>query len=146
MQLETLTILNAARGGGPRRWQGGHHIDRLPGRPVWQRPGGWSCGADVVHSRGEAFGVLTRLVRWLQRQGETAGQRLFADDDLHARQHGWEITVRRGGFGRQYRDPRFRTLQPCPRCAGNGTAEGEPCGLCAATGRVTVHISSAAGR
>jgi hypothetical protein len=56
--------------------------------------------------------VRTRLVRWLLKQAEKAGQRLFARDDLIAVEHGWQITTRCGGFGRRYRDPRFDTLRP----------------------------------
>ena len=114
--------------------------------------------------------VRTRLVRWLRKQAEKAGQRLFARDDLIAIEHGWQITIRCGGFGRQYRDPRFDSLRSCPRCAGSGTvgettrngttrstrrngtmhsgnsaAGGEPCEACAATGRITVLPSPAAG-
>jgi hypothetical protein len=55
--------------------------------------------------------VRTRLVRWLRKQAESAGQRLFARDDLMAIQHGWQITTRCGGFGRHYRDPRFDNLR-----------------------------------
>ncbi len=98
-----------------------------------------------VTSPTSEFKARTRLVRWLRKQAETAGQRLFARDDLRAVEHGWQITTRCGGLGRQYRDPRFDTLRSCPRCAGSGTADGEPCGVCAATGRVTVHASPAPG-
>jgi len=104
--------------------------------------------------------VWTRLIRWLRKQAETAGQRLFARDDLIAIQHGWQITARYGGLGRQYRDPRFDTLRSCPRCAGSGTmgsgtmgsgitgsatAGGEACEVCAATGRVTLPTPPASG-
>jgi hypothetical protein len=84
------------------------------------------------------YKAQTRLVRWLRKRAETAGQRLFARDDLTAVQHGWQIISRRGGLGRQYRDPRFNTLRTCPRCASSGTVDGDPCGACAATGRITV--------
>ena len=80
----------------------------------------------------------TRLVRWLRKRAETAGQLLFACDDLRAVNHGWQIIIRCGGLGRQYRDPRFDTLRSCPDCASSGTAGGEPCGECAATGRITI--------
>jgi hypothetical protein len=108
-----------------------------------------------VTSVTSEYKVRTRLVRWLRKQAEKAGQRLFARDDLIAIEHGWQITTRCGGFGRQYRDPRFDTLRSCPRCAGSGStlggttrsgaAGGEPCRACAATGRVTVSTSPAAG-
>jgi hypothetical protein len=35
------------------------------------------------------------------------GDRLHKDGDLRARQHGWQVTTRRGGMARTYRDPRF---------------------------------------
>jgi hypothetical protein len=91
------------------------------------------------------YKVWTHLVRWLRKLAETAGQRLFARDDLMAAEHGWQITTRCGGLGRRYRDPRFGTLRSCPRCAGLGAVEGEPCWACTATGRVTAHASPAAG-
>jgi hypothetical protein len=85
------------------------------------------------------YKARTRLVRWLRTRVETAGQRLFARDDLTAINHGWQITTRRGGLGRQYRDPRFGTLRSCTQCAGSGAAaDSGPCGMCAGTGRVTV--------
>jgi hypothetical protein len=115
--------------------------------PAGHLPGSWVSGRNSVVidaiSPTSEYKVWTRLVRWLRKQGETAGQRLFAADDLKARQHGWEITICCGGLGRRYRDPRFDTLQPCPRCAGSGLAEGERCWLCAGTGRVTVYASPA---
>jgi hypothetical protein len=88
------------------------------------------------------YKARTRLVRWLRTRVETAGQRLFARDDLMAIHHGWQITTRCGGLGRQYRDPRFGTLRTCPQCTGSGTADGGPCGTCAVGGRVTVHTST----
>jgi hypothetical protein len=117
----------------------------------------------------------TRLVRWLRKRAETAGQWLFARDDLRAVHHGWQITTRCGGLGRQYRDPRFDTLRSCPDCAGSGTTgsgttgsgttgsgttgsgttgsgttgsgttSGEPCEACDATGRVTIPTSWTGG-
>ena len=38
------------------------------------------------------------------------GARLFASSDAAARRNGWQVTVRRGGLGRSYRDPRFDQL------------------------------------
>ena len=69
-----------------------------------------------VTSATSEYKVRTRLARWLRKQTEKAGQRLFARDDLIAIQHGWQITTRYGGLGRQYRDPRFDTL-PTPGVA-----------------------------
>jgi hypothetical protein len=92
----------------------------------------------------------TRLVRWLRKRAETAGQWLFARDDLRAVHHGWQITTRCGGLGHQYRDPRFDTLRSCPDCAGSGTtgsgtANRESCEACDATGRVTIPTSWTGG-
>ena len=84
------------------------------------------------------YKARTRLVRWLRKRAETAGQRLFARDDLMAAERGWQIITRCGGLGRQYRDPRFDTLRECPLCAGSGAAGDEPCAPCASTGRITV--------
>ena len=70
-----------------------------------------------VTSATSEYKVRARLARWLRKQTETAGQRLFARDDLIAIQHGWRITTRYGGLGRQYRDPRFDTL-PIPPASG----------------------------
>lgn len=91
------------------------------------------------------YKARTRLVRWLRKWAEKAGERLFARDDLFAVQRGWQITIRRGGLGRQYRDPRFDSLRSCPRCAGSGTAAGEPCAACVATGRIIVPPFPATG-
>jgi hypothetical protein len=48
------------------------------------------------------------------------GGRLFQAEDARARQHGWQITVDRGGLARTYRDPRFDHFRRCPACAGTG--------------------------
>ena len=77
------------------------------------------------------------VVRWLGWRVAALGARLFAVPDRTAIQHGWVITRRHGGLARSYRDPRFGWLLPCPRCAGRGGVDGEPCLLCDATGRVT---------
>ena len=123
------TKLNRCRHTGPA----GHH------------PGSWVSGRNSVlinaTSPTSEDKARTRLIRWLRKRAETAGQRLFACDDLRAIHNGWQITTRCGGLGRQYRDPRFDTLRSCPRCAGRGTAGGEPCGACAATGRITIPTS-----
>jgi RecJ-like exonuclease len=67
------------------------------------------------------------------------GNWLFQAEDARARQHGWEITVDRGGLARTYRDPRFDRFRRCPSCDGTGACRNrEPCGLCAGTGRITL--------
>ena len=78
----------------------------------------------------------SRIAHWLGNLAAATGDRLFAADDTAAVQHGWQITVRRGGLGRTYRDPRFGMLRPCPLCQGDGWAGGTPCGACDGAGRV----------
>jgi hypothetical protein len=79
--------------------------------------------------RGVAKGLATRI--------RATGDRLFGKDDAIARDNGWTIEVRRGGFGRTYRDPRFDQLRCCPECGGSGRDELDlRCGLCAGGGRV----------
>ena len=54
--------------------------------------------------------VPRRLAGWLARLQRQLSDRVFADGDVFAREHGWEITTTTGrlGFGaRSYRDPRF---------------------------------------
>jgi hypothetical protein len=83
-----------------------------------------------------------RVARWLAGRIAAVGARLFAAEDLAATQHGWQITQRRGGMGRSYRDPRFDTLRSCPRCHGSGATDGNPCIPCDATGRVSLAAPS----
>jgi hypothetical protein len=78
----------------------------------------------------------SRITRWLGNLAAAVGSRLFAAGDTSAVQHGWQITVRRGGLSRSYRDPRFGTLRACPRCQGGGWADGAPCAPCRGMGRV----------
>jgi hypothetical protein len=52
-------------------------------------------------------GPLARVTGRLARLIRTIGDRLFQDADTRASQYGWQITVRRGGLARTYRDPRF---------------------------------------
>jgi RecJ-like exonuclease len=83
-------------------------------------------------------GRLALLIR-------AAGDRLFRAHDERARQHGWQITVRRGGLARTYRDPRFDRFRSCPACRGTGVGFAEkPCDLCGGTGRITVSQSALA--
>jgi hypothetical protein len=66
-------------------------------------------------------------------------QQVFAVSDAHARQHGWQITVTRGGFGRTYRDPRFDYLAPCTACDGGGcNPRDATCSACHGTGRIVL--------
>jgi RecJ-like exonuclease len=84
---------------------------------------------------GSIAGVTGRLALLVR----AAGDRLFQAHDERAGQYGWQITVRRGGLARTYRDPRFDRFRSCPDCRGTGIdlAE-EPCDRCGGTGRVTV--------
>ena len=82
--------------------------------------------------RDRATGRLALLIRGF-------GSWLFQAEDARARQHGWQIAVNRGGLGRTYWDPRFDRLHRCPACGGTGTCpDGESCGPCAGTGRITL--------
>jgi hypothetical protein len=69
----------------------------------------------------------TSLVGWLARVLRNFGDRLFADADARARQHGWQVTRRNGGLSRRYRDPRFDSLVRCPSCAGTGGLDAVAC-------------------
>jgi len=87
-----------------------------------------------------ATGRLALLIRRF-------GDWLYRADDAFARQHGWQITVLRGGLVRVYRDPRFDRFRRCPACGGIGTSPGgESCAQCAGTGRITLTEPSLADR
>ena len=74
---------------------------------------------------------------WLAGHMRRMGNRLFAVHDAQARQHVSQITLRRGGLGRSYRDPRFDLLVTCPDCHGTGIdADDGPCDGCPGTGRL----------
>ena len=75
------------------------------------------------------------------------GDRLFAADDAQARGRGWQVTVRCGGLGRRYRDPRFDLLVTCTECDGAGVdADDRPCRRCPGTGRLALGYSGSAAR
>jgi hypothetical protein len=65
------------------------------------------------------------------------GDRFFRFDDQRAIGYNWQITARRGGLCRSYRDPRFDTLYPCFQCGGSGRTNRGSCAECDGTGRVT---------
>jgi hypothetical protein len=93
---------------------------------------------------GRAIGLLSTWIR-------AATDRLFQEDDERARQHCWQVEVRRGGFIRVYRDPRFDGLQGCPICRGAGIGQDDlACGHCSGTGRITLDeqlgLSAGVGR
>jgi hypothetical protein len=84
-------------------------------------------------------GNIARVTGRLALLIRAASDRLFQAEDARARQHGWQITARRGGLARTYRDPRFDRFRTCPACHGTGTGPAErPCDRCGGTGRITV--------
>jgi RecJ-like exonuclease len=88
----------------------------MAARKIRKRPGPWFAG-------------------YMRRMGG----RLFAVHDAQARQHGWQITLQRGGLSRSYRDPRFDLLVTCPDCRGTGIGAGDgQCHGCPGTGRLAL--------
>jgi len=84
-------------------------------------------------------GNIARMARRLALLIRAAGDRLFQAEDERARQHGWQITARRGGLARTYRDPRFDRFRSCPACRGSGTGPTKRhCDRCGGTGRITI--------
>jgi hypothetical protein len=84
-------------------------------------------------------GNIARVTGRLVRLVRAVGDRLFQAEDVRASQYGWQITARRGGLARTYRDPRFDSFRNCPDCCGTGTGSAEkPCDRCDGTGRITV--------
>jgi hypothetical protein len=89
---------------------------------------------------------LSQLAGWLANGLRAAGERLHAAPDGHARANGWQVTVRQGGLGRGYRDPRFDMLVSCSDCHGRGAGgQGEPCRRCSGTGRLSLDRHSGSG-
>ena len=89
---------------------------------------------------------LRQLAGWMANGLRAAGDRLYAAPDRQARAHGWQITVRRGGLGRGYRDPRFDMLVSCPDCHGAGADDqARPCRHCSGTGRLNLDRRSRSG-
>lgn len=92
-------------------------------------------------------GPLARMTGRLARLIRTVGDLLFRDADTRASQYGWQITARRGGLARTYRDPRFDRFRRCPVCRGTGIRAAEQaCQHCAGTGRITVVQPLESGR
>jgi len=68
------------------------------------------------------------------------GSKIFGADDRLARDRGWQITLRHGGLGRNYRDPRFDSLAACTACRGRGhNSRGVACPDCDGTGRIVLN-------
>jgi DnaJ-class molecular chaperone len=92
-------------------------------------------------------GVIAQVTGRLALLIRAAGNRLFQAEDERAKQYGWQITVRRGGLARTYRDPRFDRFRSCPACRGTGTGPAKkPCDHCGGTGRITVSQPAMADR
>lgn len=94
--------------------------------------------SDVGKATGQD-GSIARVSGRLARLIRAAGDRLFQAEDARARQYGWQITARRGGLARTYRDPRFDRFGRCPACRGAGAGPaGHRCDRCRGTGRIMV--------
>jgi hypothetical protein len=101
---------------------------------------------EVGNASGQG-GNIARVTTRLALLIRAAGDRLFRADDERAKQYGWEITVRRGGLARTFRDPRFDRFRSCPACRGTGTGPAKkPCDRCGGTGRITVSQPAQADR
>ena len=88
---------------------------------------------------GKAPGYIARVTGRLALLIRGTGDRLFQAEDARATRYGWQITARRGGLARTYRDPRFDRFHSCLACHGTGTGPAEkPCDRCGGTGRITV--------
>jgi hypothetical protein len=82
------------------------------------------------HFKGDSLPL-----RLKNRLSEIA-QKFFAVPDADARRHGWQVTVKNGGFARRYRDTRFDYLVRCTACNGRGrNPRGTTCSACNGTGR-----------
>jgi hypothetical protein len=76
-----------------------------------------------IARRGHVGSVLSRLAARIARLNRQLSDRMFAEGDAFAREHGWTIAKTSGRFGlggRVYRDPRFDY-----RKAQNRLQEGE---------------------
>jgi hypothetical protein len=62
--------------------------------------------------------VPRRLTGWIARFQRQLSDRIFADGDAFAREHGWKTTKTTGRFrfgARSYRDPRFSQHEAAAR-------------------------------
>ena len=78
------------------------------------------------------------LLNWLATLPRRLGDRLFVANDTEAYWRDWQITKKRGGLARRYRDPWFDMLAECPKCQGAGGTADLPCAPCLGTGRITL--------
>lgn len=90
------------------------------------------------HAADELLVIAFRVLRGLLLRGISAiGRKIFLADDCRAREQGWQVIPRHGGFSRTYRDPRFDCLAACTACHGRGrNPHGITCPDCPGTGRV----------
>jgi hypothetical protein len=54
--------------------------------------------------------ALAKIHAWFADRSTTITDRIFAEPDARARQHGWSVEIRHGGMSRRYHDPRFDSL------------------------------------
>ena len=76
--------------------------------------------------------IVLRIATLIRR----ASSRLFRQPDERAARHGLQVTVRRRGWARTYRDPRFDRCSRCGRCVGTGIDTMTLCRICNGTGRL----------
>jgi hypothetical protein len=67
--------------------------------------------APAIAAPARPGSVLAKITAWFADRSTTITDRIFAEPDARARQHGWSVEVRHGGMSRRYRDPRFDSLR-----------------------------------
>jgi hypothetical protein len=84
-----------------------------------------------IAERRYVSSVTRRLAGWLARLHKQLSDRIFADRDAFAIEHGWEITKTAGWFGfggRIYRDRRFDGRRPPMLASGRTEARSRRAG------------------
>lgn len=72
-------------------------------------------GPGRIGAAGERLRLACGIAgAWLMGLPRRAGRRMHAMNDTEARQWAWQVTERRGGLVRQYRDARFEALRHDP--------------------------------
>jgi hypothetical protein len=79
----------------------------------WKQPDG-GIGGRAAYAVDRVRGACGIGVAWLLGLPRRAGRRLHAIDDAEARWWAWEVSERRGGLVRRYRDTRFTALPGNP--------------------------------
>jgi hypothetical protein len=51
--------------------------------------------------------ALAIITAWFADRSTAITNRIFAEPDARARQHGWSVEIQHGGMSRRYHDPRF---------------------------------------